>query len=287
MSVASRTWTRWTLVQAAIAVGAALVACWPAWHDIYLSATADPDNGYIVLVPAVAGWLALCRRGRLRGAGRQGLWLGPVIAGLAGVLYLLGGALGHTLALHLGAIGVLIGAIWSVVGLSVIMRMLPAVVALLFLAPAPMPWLLPTTDVLGAWTLAFTAGVLETLGVAASANGGELIVGASQQSLGDNSGTRMIAAIGLVTYAFAYGTPLRQGVRIGLVLASPLVAMVANIVRLVPFSVIASVWPASAGIMAQVSGWLTLALAFALLYLGIRVLRYAQIPVRRYALAYQ
>jgi len=282
-----RSWTRWTLIQAVVAIAAAVVACWPAWRDIYLSATSDPDNGYIVLVPAVAGWLALCRRGRLRGAARRGLWLGPVIAALAGAMYVLAGAFGHTLGLHLGAIGVLIGAIWSVAGQSVMLRMTPAVVALLFLAPVPMPWLLPVSDILGTWTLVVAAGVLETLGVAATASGGELVVGASQQSLGDNSGTRMMAAIGLVTYAFAFGTPLRQGVRVGLVLACPLVAVVANIVRLVPYAMLVNLWPASAGIMAQISGWLTLALAFGMLYVGMRLLRYAQIPARRYALAYQ
>lgn len=287
MSLAARTWTAWTPVQACVAVAAAVLACLPAWRDIYVSATADPDNGYIVLVPAVAGWLALCRRRRLRSAGRHGLWLGPVIAVVAGGVYLVGGALDSTLTVHLGAIGVLIGAIWSVVGSSVMLRMSPAVVALFFLAPAPMPWLLPVTDVLSAWSLAVTAGVLEVFGMPAYSSGQELVVGVEQISLGDFAGVRMIAAIGLVTYAFAFGTPLRHGVRIALVLASPLVAMVANIVRLVPFAILAESWPASTNTLAQLSGWLTLALSLGMLYGGIRLLAFAQVPARRYALAYQ
>lgn len=287
MSRPERTWSRWTAVQAVVAVAAAVASCWPAWQDIYLSSTADPDNGYIVLVPAVAGWLAMCRRRRLRSAGRRGLWIGPIIVAFSAGVYLLGGGLVHTLAFHLGAIGVLIGAIWSVVGRSVMLRMTPAVVALLFLAPAPMAWLLPIIDVLGTWSVALTAFVLETLGMSAVANGRELIVGASGLSLGDDAGVRMIAAIGLVTYAFAFGTPLRQSVRVLLVLASPLVAMVANIVRLVPYALVAEHWTVATGILAQVSGWLTLLLAFGMLYGGIRLLRYAHVPARRYALAYQ
>ncbi len=275
------------MAQAVAATAAAVLACLPAWRDIYISATVDPDNGYIMLVPAVAGWLAMCRRRRLRSAGRRGLWLGPLIVALAGIVYLLGGTYGPTLALHLGAIGWLIGAIWSVVGRSVMLRMSPAVVALFFLAPVPMAWLLPITDLLGSWSLAVTAGVLEILGLAAYANGRELVIGSAGLSLGDYAGVRMIAAIGLVTYAFAFGSPLRHGVRIALVLASPLVAMVANVVRLVPFALLAENWPALTGILAQISGWLTLALALGMLYAGIRLLRYAQVPARRYALAYQ
>ncbi|MEQ8317571.1 MAG: exosortase/archaeosortase family protein [Phycisphaerales bacterium] len=287
MTGAVQEWTRWTPIQACIAVVAAVFACFPAWRDIYMTATTDPDNGYIVLVPAVAGWLALCRRRRLRSAGRNGLWIGPVIVAFAAATYLLGGLLGPTLAVHLGAIGVLIGAIWSVVGSSVMLRMSPAVVALFFLAPAPMAWLLPLTDVLSTWSLALTAGVLEIFGMPAYASGRELVVGLDQVSLGDFAGVRMIAAIGLVTYAFAFGTPLRHGVRIALVLASPLVAMVANIVRLVPFAILAENWPASTHTLAQVSGWLTLALSLGMLYGGIRLLAFAQVPARRYALAYQ
>lgn len=274
-------------MHALAAMVAAVLACLPAWRDIYVSATADPDNGYIVLVPAVAGWLALCRRRRLRSAGRRGLWGGPVIVACSGLVYVLGGLYGPTLAMHIGAIGVLIGAIWSVVGSSVMLRMSPAVFALFFLAPAPMEWLLPLSAVLGAWSLAATAALLETLGIAAYANGAELVVGVDQVSLGDFASVRMIAAIGLVTYAFAFGTPLRHGVRIGLVLASPLVAMVANIVRLVPFAILADSLPTSVHVLAQLSGWLTLALALGMLYGAIQLLRYAQVPARRYALAYQ
>jgi len=287
MIAETTTWSKWSVVQAVAAIAAALLACLPAWRDIYVSATADPDNGYIVLVPALAGWLALCRRRRLRSAGRSGLWLGPIIVAFAGGVYLLAGTLNLTLALHLGAIGVLIGAIWSVVGRSVMLRMSPAVVALFFLAPAPMEWLLPISDLLGAWSMAIAAGLLEILGVPAYASGRELVVGAQEVSLGDFAGVRMIAAISLVTYAFAFGMPLRHGVRIGLVLASPLVALVANIVRLVPFAILAENWPASTYVLAQISGWLTLALALGMLYGGIRLLRYAQVPARRYALAYQ
>lgn len=287
MTGPAQAWTRWTPLMACVAVAAALFACLPAWRDIYLTATTDPDNGYIVLVPAVAAWLAYCRRRRLRSVGRRGLWMGPVIALIAAAAYLLGGTFGSTLAVHAGAVGVLIGAFWSVVGRSVMLRMSPAVAALFFLAPVPMEWLLPVSNVLSAWSLAVTAGVLEIFGVSAYASGRELVVGADQVILGDFAGVRMIAAIGLVTYAFAFGTPLRHGVRIALVLASPLVAVIANIVRLVPFAILAETWPASTYTLAQVSGWLTLALSLGMLFAGIRLLAFAQVPARRYALAYQ
>lgn len=279
-------WSYWTLAQGVVAVAAAVLACLPAWADIYNSATGDPDNGYIVLVPAVVLWLAMLRRRRLRSAGRRGLWMGPIIAALAAGLYLYGGSSGHVLALHIGAIGVLFGAIWTVVGRSVMLRMLPAAVALLFLAPVPMAMLIPITEVLGAWTLGMTAALLEVLGVPASANGSSITVGTDQVALVGDSGLRMMAAIGLVSYAFAFGTPLRQGVRVGIVLAAPLIALVANVVRLVPYALLAANWPSAADTLSHLSGWLTLLLAFLMLYGVFRVLRYAQVPAMRYALAY-
>lgn len=287
MTQPERTWSRRTLMQGLAAVAGAVLACWPAWRDIAVSATVDPDNSYIVMVPAVAGWLALCRRRRLRSAGRRGPWLGVAIAALGACAYLYGGWAGQALALHLGAIMVLIGAVWSVVGQSVMLRMLPAIVALLFLAPVPMAWLLPMTDLLGRWSAAVAAFVLEALGMPATANGPALIVGGSGLVLGDDGGVRMIAAIGLVTYAFAFGSPLRQGVRVLLVLASPLVAMAANVLRLVPTAFVAEHHPRIMGPMAQFSGWLTLVVAFAVILGTLRLLRYAHVPARRYALAYQ
>lgn len=280
-------WSRGTVVQGVVAVAAAVLACLPAWADIHTSATRDPDNGYIVLVPAVALWLAMLRRRRLRSAGRRGLWMGPIIAAIAGGVYLASGHVGSSLGLHLGAIGVLIGAIWSVVGRSVMLRMLPAVAALFFMAPVPMAWIMPITERLGTWTLIVAAAMLEVLGVPASASGGDLNVGTSQVALVGDSGLRMMAAIGLVSYAFAYGTPLRQGVRLGIVLAAPLIALVANVLRLVPYALLSANWPGATGTLSQVSGWLTLLLAFLMLYGGIRVLRFAQVPAMRYALAYQ
>ena len=48
------------------------------------------------------------------------------------------------------------------------------------------------------------------------------------------NGLRMVFALILVSYAFSYGLPLRNSVRFLVLLASPLVAILCNVLRTVP-----------------------------------------------------
>ncbi|MEO1008378.1 MAG: exosortase/archaeosortase family protein [Planctomycetota bacterium] len=277
---AAQTTGRRVALQAAIATSAAVVACLPAWRDIAWAATHDPDSGYIALVPFVAGWLAYARRRRLRSADRRGSLTGPAIVAMGGAAYLLAAHAGITPAWHAGAVLVLVGALWSVVGHSVILRMLPAVLALFFLIPVPAQVLLPVSERLGSWTIGLSSVLLELFGFA--------IEGAEEYlAVSGNAGVRMIAAIGLIAYAFAYGTPLRQRVRIVLLLCTPLVAVLANVIRLVPYALLVDAWPAARGVVGILSGWLTLGLAMAMLWASLRFMRLVHVPALRYALAYQ
>jgi len=286
LSGAPRGSGRWA-AGACVAALAGVVACLPAWADIAWVTLRDPDASYIALVPLVAAWLAWVRRQRLRGIARRGTLLGPAVVLLGAGAYLGGGGVGSSLLWHGGAVLVLIGALWSAVGRSVMLRMLPAVVALLFLVPPPPSLLLPVEAVLGRWTATAAAAVLEAFGVAAAAEGGGLVLDASGVALGAAGGVRTLAAIGLVTYAFAFATPLRQGVRVGLVLASPLIALAANMVYLTPLALASSAWPATAALGRVLGGWVAMLIAMGMLYGSLRLLRVVQVPAMRYALAYQ
>jgi len=48
------------------------------------------------------------------------------------------------------------------------------------------------------------------------------------------NGMRMVFALVLVSYAFAFSMPLRNGVRLVVLAASPLAAIVCNVIRLIP-----------------------------------------------------
>ena len=98
----------------------------------------------------------------------------------------------------------------------------------------------------------------------------------------------MVFALVLVSFAFAYSLPLRNSVRVLVLLASPLAAIACNVIRLLP-----TVWlyGYSAEPIAKkfhdVSGWIMLPVAFVLLLGIVRLLRWAMIPVARFNLAYQ
>ena len=101
------------------------------------------------------------------------------------------------------------------------------------------------------------------------------------------NGLRMVFALVLVSYAFAYGMPLRWYVRLLVVVASPISAILCNLIRMVP-----TVWlygfasAKVADIFHMVSGWGMLIIAFMLLYGIIATLRWARVPVSQYVLAH-
>ena len=85
----------------------------------------------------------------------------------------------------------------------------------------------------------------------------------------------------------AYGTPLREFVRVIILVASPISAIVCNVIRLVP-----TIWMFGnldkeiAEGFHDISGWVMLPLAFLILLGIVRLMRWALIPVYRYSLAY-
>jgi exosortase/archaeosortase family protein len=90
----------------------------------------------------------------------------------------------------------------------------------------------------------------------------------------------------LVSYGFAFGEPLRNYARGMIVAASPLSAILCNVIRMVP-----TLWLYGYGsrpladAFHNVSGWVMLAVAFMMLMGIIRVLRWAYLPVAHYTLA--
>ena len=90
----------------------------------------------------------------------------------------------------------------------------------------------------------------------------------------------MVFTLFLACYTFAFVTPLRGYVRALILLASPVVAVTCNVIRLVP-----TVWvfghasPQTAHRFHDISGWVMLILAFVGLTGMIRVLKWASLPV--------
>jgi len=105
----------------------------------------------------------------------------------------------------------------------------------------------------------------------------------------------MVFALVLVSYAFAFGTPLRWYVRAIILGLSPISALICNVIRMIPtvwlYGLSDREWFGVAGssvaeVFHDVAGWVMLVLAFLLLMGAIKMLRWAMVPVTPYTLAY-
>ena len=94
------------------------------------------------------------------------------------------------------------------------------------------------------------------------------------------NGMRMVISILMATYTYAFTTPIRGYVKVLLLLLTPVVAVVCNVIRLIP-----TVWvfgtksPETAARFHDAAGWVMLFLAFVLLMLIVQLLRWLDLPV--------
>ena len=101
------------------------------------------------------------------------------------------------------------------------------------------------------------------------------------------NGLRMVFALVLVSFAFAFGMPLKIYARVLVLLATPISAIVCNVFRLVPTVWLYGYYPgAFADQFHTASAWVMLVVAFLMLVGILRLLRWALIPVTQYTLAY-
>jgi len=277
-------------VAAAAFMGALGVAVtFDAWKDIYLIASKDEENGHIFLVPLVALYLVWVRRMRLRHCRPSGCIVGPLLVAAGWIIGSLGFYRGIQSFWHGGAVLVVLGCMLSVLGKNVIFRFFPALAVLVFLVPAPNRLRLAIASPLQNWTAFISEKVLEVCGVVNTEVTGNLLKINGQPVFVAEAcnGLRMVFALILVCFVFGFALPLRNFVRILILLASPLAAIFCNVVR-VP----ATVWvyayePKYFQAFHATAGWAMLLVAFLMLYGIIRLLQWAMIPVNQYTLASQ
>lgn len=262
-------------------VVAAVVAFLPAWSDIYLQASRRTDNGYIVLVPLVAAYLAWLRRSRMRFVSRRPSLTAVPLVAVAAALAWWGDETDTRVAVHLGAIVALASCAVALAGLEVVRQFFPVFLALLFLIPVPAEvrkWL---AGPLQSLAVAVTQEVLDLIGIATERAGNSIQIEGRSIFVGEAcDGMRMVFALVLTFFAFVFSVPLRTPARVALVLASPVIAIVCNVVRLVPTALAyAYASAAEAEWFHDLAGWLMLPLAIVLLFALIRFMRWLDLPV--------
>jgi exosortase len=274
----------------AILMGAlGVIATFDAWKDIYAIASHEEEYSHIFVVPLVSLYLIWVRRMRLRHCRPSGRIIGPLVVAAGWCIGSYGFYHGIESFWHGGAVLVVLGCMLSVLGKSVIFRFFPAIVVLVFLVPAPERLRLAIASPLQNWTAAISGQVLQVCGVVnTEVSGNALKINGQPVFVAEAcNGLRMVFSLILVCFAFGFAMPLRNFVRVLILLASPLAAIFCNVVR-VPLTVwVYGYRPQYFESFHEFAGWAMLFLAFGLLYGIIKLLQWAMIPVTEYPLASQ
>jgi exosortase len=275
------------LVAVVAMLGACVLIAGNAWADLAMLGWKDEESRHVLLVPLVVAWLAWVRRQRFRACEPTGRWVGTVLLGLGWMAWSIGYRRQIQTAWHSGAVLMAMGGLLTVLGKDVLMKFFPAFVALAFLVPVSSTIRQHIAVPLQHDTAWLTQNVAEVLGMQVTRQGNLLSLNGTEVAIAEAcNGMRLVFTLFLACYVFAFVTPLRMYVRMIVLAASPLIAIAANVVRLVP-----TVWmfghtsPSVAEQFHTFSGWLMLILAFLALMGIVKLLRWALVPVTRFTLA--
>jgi len=206
-----------------------------AWQDIFRLGMRDEESSHVLLAIPAAIWLAWARWEYAAKARRTGLWLGPLMVAVGWFLFALGDVQLYQSVWHFGAILVVAGCVVSVVGRDVLLRLWPAFAVLVFLIPVPAIVRAQIAPPMQTVTAEMTAFLLQTMGEQVILSGKVLIVNGVSVGIAEAcNGIRMVFALGLVCFFYAFSTTLSTKTRLLIVMASPIIAIAVNVVRLVP-----------------------------------------------------
>jgi exosortase len=281
--------SKWHVI-AALGMGLlGVAATWDAWLDIYTLAYKDEEYSHIFLVPIVALAMVYVRRMRMRHCRPSGAIVGVMLVALGWAMHSYGFYHARQAMWHLGAVVVVLGCMVSVLGKNVLFRFLPAVAVLVFLVPVPGRVRQAIALPLQTWTAQTAQTGLEICGVETEVSGNTLSINGRPVTVAEAcNGMRMVFPLLLVSYAFCFALPLRGGVRFLMLLVSPLIAIFCNVVRTMP-----TIWlygnanRAIADAFHEWSGWAMYIVSLVLLFVIIRALKWAMLPLSRFPLASQ
>jgi len=280
-------WTRWHAGAASLMAGLAVLATLDAWRDIYHLAVKDEEYSHIFLVPVVAICMVWVRRHRFRYCKPSGTALGFIFAVIGWAMTTFGFYSGTQSLWHGGAVLLLVGCMMSVLGKHMLFRFFPAVAVLIFLIPVPGFIRQQIALPLETWTARISQLAFELINIPVKRNANLLSLNNQPVNIVEAcNGLRMVFALILIGFAFCFGLPLRNSVRIMILALSPVATIFCNVLRILPTIWIYGYHGKDIGDMFHTySGWLMLPISFLMLVGVIKVLRWAMIPVMRYTLA--
>lgn len=268
-------------IAAAVLVGVSIWATRSIWAGIFKYALENEEQSHSLLAVPVAAWLVWVRRSRF--AGMTATWsvAGPLAMAAGWALAVAGFRSGIDLGMHLGALLVVIGAAFTAFGPDVFLRFLPAVGALFLVLPVPGRFRSTIAGPLQEWSAQIAHFALDLVGVPVVRSGNVLTVASVPVTIAEAcNGMRMVSALAVITYAFVFSFRLRPSARLGLLAISPAIALAVNVLRLVPTALCYGYASrATAEAFHDISGWVVLMLALAILLGVVRLLRWLEVPI--------
>jgi exosortase len=284
-----RSWRLHHFVFLALLMAGAVWANWQPLTDMAALGWKHEEQSHIFLAPLIALWLLWLRRSRLRYVSLSPSLLGPAVVLAGWLVSWWGFDQGVQIAWHAGALATFLGVLLSFTGVLPLRLFASVFVVLIFMLPIPgrvrHDLSLPMQEL----ATSVTHAMLELIGVAAFKSGNVLIINGERVAVGEAcNGMRMVFALALVVYAFAFGTPLKLPTRLVLLALSPVVAMVCNVIRLVPTSLIFGYGRMeTAQVFHDWAGWVMLPLALIVLVGVLKTIRWLEFPTSRYRLVSQ
>lgn len=259
----------------------ALLACRDAWMDILQIVIKDDEASHIVLVPIVFARLVWVRRTELKDWRPSASLWGVAIALFGIGLWLFGNIKAMQIVWHFGAVVTLVGAFVSMNGLVIVRRLWPAFLVLFFLMPLPGMIRHPLALFLQNASAQATEVVIVALGFELVRHGNLLVINDYPVGIAEAcNGMRMVSMLILIVFAFVFSENVRPWVRIFLILSAVPIAILCNIVRLVPTVLAYGYF--SPGFADQMHDWLGWVLVFASYFVLMGVLwlmRWLLLPV--------
>jgi exosortase len=263
------------LIATAVYIGKA------ALDDVLMIALSDPESSHVLLVPIVFAWLSWHHRQALRWEAPRQRWVGTCFIAGGWLLWSAGYRFEYQCFWHAGAISMALGALLTVTGVDPFLALLPAFGACVFLVPVPGIGRELVAAPLQRVTAEATQFTAELFGMNIQRTGSLLRINGIDVAVAEAcNGMRLVFTLFMACYVFAFINPFRWQIRLLILLLSPVIAVAANVTRLVP-----TVWAygrfsrESAEQLHDAAGWAMLVLAFLALTGLVRLLRWAGVPV--------
>jgi exosortase len=267
----------WIVALSAISIA----LTWRGWYDLGWLAVNDEESSHLMLVPMVAAYLIWHRWDDVLSCKPRLGWIGPAILALGIFAWEYGYRYDYRVGDHLGAVLVLAGSVACVTGDRFVLRFWSVFVLLIFLIPVPYTVRVALAVPLQRANAMIAYEILLVSGVDILRYGSVLEINGERVGVAEAcNGMRSIWAVLLVCYAMAFATRIRKTARILLLAATPIIALSANLFRLVLTVLAYGYGSKSLGdTLHDMLGWGTIVLAFGFVWAIIALARWLMIPI--------